>query len=211
MTPLSLAMLAMMTLTQDKAEYSFKGEAFEGCECSAVCPCVWTKDTTFGDCRGTVAFVVSEGTYGKTDLKGVTWAVSLVHTDVNMLKAFGKWEGVLYLSDKSTPEQQKAVGEFAKARWGAAFSKIEAKVVPMEVKLESDHKELTIAKVTTLKVTGMKTPAGKVPSIENPPFSLYPKLYCAKSDVNVYEDGTKWDFTGHNAFYGPFDYTSKKE
>ena len=51
---------------------------------------------------------------------------------------------------------------------------------------------------------------GKVPAIENPPFAIIPKLYCAKADVHTYDDGaTKWDFSGRNAFYGPYEYQGR--
>ena len=51
---------------------------------------------------------------------------------------------------------------------------------------------------------------GKVPAIESPPFAIIPKLYCAKADVHTFDDGaTKWDFSGRNAFYGPYEYSGR--
>jgi hypothetical protein len=41
-------------------------------------------------------------------------------------------------------------------------------------------------------------------------FALIPKLWCAKAPVHTYDDGTnKWDFSGKNAYYGPFEYKSE--
>ena len=59
--------------------YVVKVHEFEGCECNPVCPCVFSSDTTFGDCRGITVFTFN-GSYGSTMLKDVscvlvfTWA-----------------------------------------------------------------------------------------------------------------------------------------
>jgi len=209
MTTLCFVVLGLVGTAQDKPDYHLKGEAIEACECEAVCPCVFTKDATFAECRGNLVFVVSEGSYGKTDLKGTAFAITLTKTDHNMLKAMGKWEGVLYVSDKATVDQRRAIEDFVKGKWGTAFAKLDVKSVPITTKIEAEHREATLGKAATIKISAMKNPDGTVPAIENPPFALYPKLYCAKADVHTYSDGSKWDFSGHNAFYGPFDYSSK--
>ncbi len=203
-----VAVIALLGLVQEKPEYRLKGEAVEACECQSVCPCVFTKDASFAECRGNLVFCVSEGSYGKTDLKGLTFALTITKSDHNMVKSMGRWEGVIYISDKASAEQKSAVEAFVKGKWGPAFSKLDVKSVPIETKLEPDHKEVVMGKVATIKITGVKTPEGKVTVIENPPFSLYPRLSCAKADVHTYADGSTWDFSGHNAFYGPFEYSS---
>lgn len=203
-----VAVLALLAQAQDKIEYSFKGEALEACECESVCPCIWTKDASFAECRGTAAFSISEGKIGKTDVKGVVFAVSLTKTDKNMLKGFGKWHGTLYVPDKASADQRRAVEDFFRARFGGIFAKLDVKTAPIEAKLEAEHKELTVGTFATVKITGIRTPQGKVTAIENPPFALYPKLFVSKADVNLFNDGSTWDFSGHNAFYGPFEYSS---
>jgi hypothetical protein len=207
---IAAAIIAIGADAPEKPRYSFKGEAFEACECQSVCPCVWTKDASFGSCRGTLAWTVSEGAYGKTDLKGLVFALTLTRTAENMVKSMGKWEGVLYISDKASAEQRRAVEEFVKGNWGSAFAKLETKSVPVQTKLAAEQKELTIGKVSAIKVSPLKNPDGTIPAIEHPPFAMYPKLYCAKADIHTYHDGAaEWDFSGRNAFYGPFEYTSK--
>ncbi len=88
-------------------------------------------------------------------------------------------------------------------------SELEFHAAPVEVKSESDHKEFLIGKISTVKITALKNSEGRIPAIENAPLSLYPKMYCAKADVHTFNDGAKWDFSGRNAFFGPFDYSSK--
>src|SRR4029077_3652277 len=123
LTFVALSLLSLAAAPQEKAEYSFKGEAMEACECESVCPCIWTKDTTFGNCRATVAFNVAEGSYGKADLKGVAFVLTLTQTTANMAKGMGKWEGKVYVSESASPEQRKAVESFFRGKWGGAFAK----------------------------------------------------------------------------------------
>lgn len=208
MATMLAALLAVLAQGQDKLEYSIKGEAFEACECESVCPCIWTKDATFAECRGTLAIAIKEGKIGGTDVSGLAFAMSLTKTDKNMLHGMGKWQGGLYLPEKASAEQRRALEAFFRARFGGAFAKVDVKTVPVEVKLEPEHKEVTVGTLATVKITGVKTPQGKVTVIENPPFALYPKLTVAKAEVNTFNDGSTWDFGGHNAFYGPFEFSS---
>jgi hypothetical protein len=209
----AIAILSCLPLSpQDKkaAAYSFKGEEFEACSCDVYCPCVWEKDATFEQCRSLLVWNVSEGKYGDTDLKGVTFVVALTKSGKNIVKEMGKWEGVIYVDSKATEEQKKAAVAFLSGKWGKAFAKIDVKSEPMEIKIESEKKSLTIGKIAKLEITALKGGNGKVPTIENPPFSLIPKIWCAKADVHTYDDGTnKWDFSGKNAYYGPFEYKSE--
>jgi hypothetical protein len=191
--------------------YQLKGMSFEGCECESVCPCVFQNDASYNDCRGILAWKVDEGSYGKTDLKGLVFAVALTKSGKNMEQVLGKWEGVVYLSDQSTDEQKKAVTEVLKAELGADFGKLEIKTAPLTVKCEGERHSIEIGQVGTLRIVTIKGASGKVPVIENAPFpGALPRLHCAKAEVNTYDDGTsKWDFAGRNGFYGAFEMKSK--
>lgn len=191
--------------------YLLSGDEFESCECDIYCPCIFSKDASFDQCRALIAWRVTEGSYGKTDLKGVVFAASLTKSGKNIEKTMGKWEGVIFVSDKSSEEQRKAIVEVLKKELGGAFAKIDVKTVPIEIKGSAGHYEVTVGKVATLKISPLKGSNGQVPVIENAPSPLaLPKTYCAKADVHTYDDGAaKWDFAGRNAFYGAFAFKSK--
>jgi hypothetical protein len=211
MAALLLASCATAAEQAKTEPYAIKGMSFEGCECESVCPCYFQNDATFNDCRGVLAWKVDEGKYGKVDLKGAVFAAALLKSGKNIEKVLGKWEGVVYLSDKSSDEQKAAITAILKAELGGAFGKLDVKTAPLSVKCEGDKHEVEIGKIATLKIAGIKAPNGKVTSIENAssPLAL-PKAYCAKSTVNRYDDGAaKWDFAGRNGFYGEFEMKSK--
>jgi hypothetical protein len=198
-------------MAQEKApSYVLRGEEAEGCECESVCPCVWAKDDTFGDCRAVMVWHVDSGTYGSTDLKGSLFAVALTKSGKNVVQSMGKWEGTIYVGDRATEAQKNAIVAILSGKWGKAFAKVDVKSAPMTFKSEGDKREASIGKGISLKIAGIPGSNGKVPSIENPPFALIPKLYCAKAETHTFDDGAaKWDFSGRNAFYGPFEYKSE--
>jgi len=191
--------------------YHVQVHQFEGCECDSICPCVFSKDTTHGDCRGLFVWSVTKGQAGGVDLSGVKLAAALTKSGANMEKAMGQWTGIIYVSDKATEAQKNGVVDVMKAEMGPAFAKVEVKTAAIEVKHEGDRNEVTVGKVGTLKIKGIKGANGQVMILENPPSPIAPpKLWCATSEVNTYDDGmTKWDFKGRNAFYTDLELKSK--
>ncbi len=198
---------ALPARAQDKTSWVIRGEELEACECDSVCPCVWAKDVTFQECKSTLVWRVDSGKHGDTDLSGTVFGLALTKSGKNIVQAMGKWEGIIYVGDRASEAQKNAIVAILSGKWGKAFSKIDVKSAPIEFRMEGDRREATIGKVAVVKMTGIKGSNGKVPVIENPPFALIPRLSCAVAEVHTYDDGaTKWDFSGRNAFYGPFEY-----
>jgi hypothetical protein len=206
-----LALSAPVAGQDAKTKYSVKGDQFEACECEAVCPCIFQKDATMDQCRALVVWKVAEGSYGATDLKGLTFAASVTKSGKNMEKVMGKWEGVIFVPDTATEEQKKGLAGVITAEMGPAFAKVDVRSVAIQAKFGGDHYELSMGKTATMKISAIKNASGKVTVIENAPSPLaLPKMHCAKSDVFTYDDGaSKWDFSGRNAFYGAFEMKSK--
>jgi len=191
--------------------YQARVHQFEGCECDSICPCVFSKDTTHGDCRGILVWSFIEGHGGGVDLAGVNVAAALTKSGANMEKALGQWTGILYVSDKATEAQKKAAVAVMSAEMGAAFAKVEVKSADVQIKRQDDRHEVTVGKLGTLKIKGIKGANGQVMLLENVPSPIAPpKLWCAVSETNLYDDGTtKWDFKGRNAFYTDLALKSK--
>jgi hypothetical protein len=202
---------AKETRAQDKqTEYTIRGEEAEACECDSVCPCIWTKDVSFSDCRSILVWTIERGSYGTLDLSGTSFGLALTHSGKNIVGTMGKWEGTIYTDERATEAQKKAIVAICSTKWGKAFAKVDVKSAPIEFHKDGDKRSVTIGKVAVVKMTGLQGSDGKVPAIENPPFAIIPKLYCAKADVHTFDDGTtKWDFSGRNAFYGPYEYQGR--
>jgi hypothetical protein len=191
--------------------YHVRIHQFEGCECESICPCIFSKDTSHGDCRGIMVWAVREGHSGAVDLAGVNLAAALTKSGNNMEKTMGQWTGIIYISDKATEAQKNAIVDIMKGDMGPAFAKVEVKSAAIEVTRQDDHHEVSVGKVGSLKIKGIKGANGQVLIVENPPSPIAPpKLWCAISETNTYDDGmTKWDFKGRNAFYTEIELRSK--
>jgi hypothetical protein len=193
-------------------KYSVKGDQFEGCECTSVCPCIFSADATADQCRGLMGWTVKEGKYGTTNLAGLSFAAALTKSGKNLEKSMGSMEGVLFVPESATDAQRKAIEAIARAEVGAAFSKLDVKTVPIQVTGAPGSQELTVGTIAHLKVAALKGQNGQVPKIVDAPGALaLPVEYCATSEIDTYNDGgITWDFAGHNSFYGPFEMKSKE-
>ena len=190
-------------------KYAVKVHEFEGCECNSVCPCVFSSDTTFGDCRGITVFTFT-GNYGTTRLQEVSCALVTTWAGKNMEGNMGKWKGLLFTSDKGTPAEREAVKGLLHVMMGDAFATLEPRTAPIHISRRGDIHELTVGSVAKLRIHGVKGPKGEVTKILNAPSPLaFPVMFCALSDVHAYDDGvSSWSFAGRNGFFADFDLTS---
>jgi len=199
------------TSAPHSVNYSVKVHEFEGCECNSVCPCVFSSDTTYGDCRGITVFTFT-GTYGTIVLKDVSCVLVFTWAGKNMESTMGKWKGVLYTSDKSTLTEREAVYGLLREMMGDAFATLERRAAPILIARKGDVHDLTVGTVARLRIHGVKGPNGKIATILNAPSPLaFPVMSCALADVHTFDDGkSSWSFTGRNGFYADFDLSSKE-
>jgi hypothetical protein len=192
--------------------YSVKVHEFEGCECNSVCPCVFSSNTTYGDCRGITVFTFTEGTYGTTELKDVSCVLVFTWAGKNMEATMGKWKGVLYTSDKGTSAEREAVTGLLHLMMGDAFASLEQRTAPILITRKDDVHDLTVGTVARLRIHGVKGPNGKITTVLDAPSPLaYPLMSCALADIHTYDDGkSSWSFNGRNGFFADFDLSNKE-
>lgn len=192
--------------TPAAVQYSVKVQEFEGCECESVCPCVFSQDTTYGDCRGMLVLIFT-GTYGSTHLENVPCVIATTHMGKNIEKNMGNWSGILYTSEKTTPAEFEAVNSLLNAMIGDAFATLDQRKAPIMIKSEGDVRDLTLGGIGHLRIHAIKAANGETTKIVNAPSPIaFRELYCAIADENKYDDGTSsWSFTGRNGFFTEFD------
>ncbi len=192
-------------------KYALKVHEFEGCECNSVCPCVFSSDTTFGDCRGITVFIF-DGIYGTTRLTEVPCVLVSTWAGQNMEGNMGKWKGVLYTSDKGTSAEREAITGLLHVMMGDAFANLDQRTAPIEISRWGDIHDLTVGSVAHLRIHGVKGPNGEIAKILNAPSPLaFPDMFCALADVHTYDDGkSSWSFTGRNGFYADFDLSNRE-
>ena len=193
-------------------EYSVRVHEFEGCECNSVCPCVFSSNTTYGDCRGITVFTFTEGTYGSTVLKDVSCVLVFTWAGEHMEATMGKWKGVLYTSDKATPAERDAITGLLRVMMDDAFASLEQRTAPISITRQDDVHDLKVGTVARLRIHGVKGPNGKVTTVLDAPSPLaYPVMSCALAEIHTYDDGTSsWSFTGRNGFFADFELSNKQ-
>lgn len=86
--------------------WRIQGTIFDACDCTTLCPCVYLQDPTNGDCHASVAWHVTQGNYGKTNLAGANFAM-YVYAPGNPLHGIDR--AVLFLDEATKPAQREAL------------------------------------------------------------------------------------------------------
>ena len=96
-------------------QWRIEAEYLQSCNCDYGCPCNFNALPTFGNCEAFVAYHIRKGTFGDTNLDGVTFAWGLWWPKaIHMGEGIGK----LYIDKKASKEQVKAIEEITSGKYG---------------------------------------------------------------------------------------------
>ncbi len=198
------------------AAFRLEGSRIIGCCCAAPCPCrLNKKPMQCHGCDHTDAVHVERGSIGPTRMDGLTW--------VTVGRGFGENpEGnwlVVYLDEKATPEQEKALGDMLSSdlkTWGARKSQHLAgsfkgiKRVPISYVVSSDRREYaaTIPDILELKTRAHVNPGHKNPVASTGIMDAFGDRFIhADCLAHRYKDAQlkyEWDLTGRQANFADF-------
>jgi hypothetical protein len=190
--------------------WSMNGQYFEACNCEVACPCVFFSDPTPGFCTVMLAYHIEHGKSGTHSLDGLNFAIA-VFCRGNMLK--NKWEAAVYLDQRATEPQRKAMETIISGQAGGVFAALApfmAKVhgiryVPIEFHVEGKKRTLKIPQIAEMRVQALAGADGKEVKVLNAPFGVGPELSVAKSEkLSLSDYGWKWDLSEKTSFFAPF-------
>ncbi len=94
-----------------KTPWKITGDLEESCSCDAACPCWFGNKPTKMTCSGNAAVFITKGNYGKVPLDGLAIAQVLQSPEgKSMMESMGSFNfNNIYLDEKATPEQRKAL------------------------------------------------------------------------------------------------------
>lgn len=96
--------------------YNLQGNYFESCSCTtAVCPCLFLEDPTEGYCKAFPSWHIEKGNLGGVSLDGLNVAAWL-HSPGNLTQ--GNWRLALYIDERASEEQYKAIEELWTGKHG---------------------------------------------------------------------------------------------
>jgi hypothetical protein len=208
--------------------YDVKGSYYETCSCAVSCPCAAMMKPTEPHCDAVMTFHIDSGKVGKVKLDGLTF-ITLLRSPKGavVFESFGKGEMdlfTMYIDDKATPEQREALGKLMPALFGDKEIKGSKppQFVPMTLDVQGDVAKLTAAgnkltyEIENLNLgteTKAAAPKGKdapkrIKLTNSAPFPWIADPTQGRSKAFHYDDlGTKWDYSGRNAFFSTW--TSK--
>ena len=192
------------------AAWKITGQLEESCSCDAACPCWFDSMPTKMMCDGYQALFIKKGSYGKVALDGLAIANAVQSPEgQTMMKSYGKWNfSYLYVDEKASPEQRKALEEIGKTILPYAGStKTEIRVVPIKRKIEGKEHEITIGDLGTFQGHLIEGGLGGTPKITNPPGAdpLHHEYQQGRTTKFTYTDADQnWNAKDSNYMLGTF-------
>ena len=165
--------------------WKVNGTYFEACNCAAACPCVFLSAPTEGKCTVLLAWHIDKGNFGALPINGLNVAL-LALTPGHMMQT--KWKVALYMDDKASGDQQKALGAIFSGQAGGHL----AALAPL------------IGEV-------MEGQGGALVTVENHPFTPvpgHPAVVSTSKKLKFTDHGISLDISGKNGFYSAFAYQS---
>jgi hypothetical protein len=195
--------------------FALRGSRLIGCCCAAPCPCrINKKPMQCHGCDHTDAVRIESGHIGKTSMAGVSWVIAG--------RGFGEkpeanWV-VVYLDEKATPDQEKALGDMLTGdlkAWGPKAKHLAGafkgmKRVPMTYTVSADRREYAavIPGILELKARAHVNPGHKDPVVSTGIMDAFGDRFVhADCLSHKYKDaalGYGWDLTGRQANFAEF-------
>jgi hypothetical protein len=196
--------------------YSLEGSLLEVCDCEVLCPCWIGEDPDNGTCQTSLAYHFEKGTIDGVDVAGLTLGTTSF-VPGNVLA--GNWRACLYVDDRATPAQEKAlVDVFTGKRGGpvADLAKlvgevVEIKRMPITFDVREGKGTLRIGQIVHAEMEPYRGPNGEPTRLVDSVFSTIPgsPAYVAKAGtfkMNQPLLGMNVDLKDHNAIQGLFKF-----
>lgn len=197
--------------------YQLEGRLLEVCTCNTLCPCWVGEDPDGGTCDGLISWQIDRGTIDGVDVSGHNLTV-LTHIPGNILQ--GNWRVVVYIDDRTTPEQQEAMLNVWTGKRGGPVADLVQLVgevmaverVPVTVDVQGGSGSLRIGPVEAAMApfTGA---TGEATTLHDSVFTTIPGSPAYPGKASKYKvDAPQYGFTidlqGHNAVQGSFRFVA---
>jgi len=194
--------------------YDVNGSLLEVCTCNILCPCWVGEDPDNGTCQSIMAWHFDGGTIDGVDVAGLTFA-GVMDIPGNVLA--GNWRAMIYMDDKSSPQQEEALLNLYTGKLGgpvADLVKLIGEVVgvervPITFDLDGVSGSVKIGDAAEAELVAYKGASGKESALYDTIFSTVPgaPAYVGKASnyrANVPALNININLQDHNAISGPF-------
>jgi hypothetical protein len=202
------------------ADWRVRGSYFEGCNCTAICPCRSVGGqpggpSSFGECFGALSWSIHQGHADGTDLSGLQAVLSIRYFD--QVQPSTPWEVVLYVDQGASDGQRAALASILLGRAGGTVARLYGPAIgrvyavrPARIALEhvAARKRIDVIGYLTVQAEGGASESGDVrcgiPGFDHPGTELH------GDTLRSTDPALRWEVKGrrHAAFTTDFDYSS---
>ena len=203
--------------TRGGSVYNVKGHYFESCSCTtAVCPCLFLEDPTEGYCKAFPSWHIEQGNLGEVRLDGLNVAAWL-HSPGNLTK--GNWRLALYVDDRATSEQFKAIEELWTGKHGGYLQVIAslvseymgAKLAKITWKEEGKKRHMTVEGIGGVEMNAYEGADGADVTLHDMPLAIgppYPITINKSTRWNYQDNGVDVLLSGTAGLASAFSYSA---
>jgi hypothetical protein len=199
-------------------KWNISGEYFEACNCDLICACLVQAPTPRDRCDAALAFHITNGTYGQTNLDGLN-AVLVVSFPGPGRMRDGNWTAAVYVDEKGAAAQQDALGNIFSGKAGGSMGAIFAGLVskflgvkPAAINFEvkGNERRLSIPNILEIDIAAVTGRDGNEPIwATNAAHPVSQKLALAHSRAYKYTDhNLAWNTSGTNGHFAPFSWAA---
>ncbi len=199
-------------------EWTAEGDLFEGCNCNLLCPChvSFRQPPTNGHCDTIWAVSFKQGRYGEVDLAGLNAAIFL-HCPGNM--ADGGWKTVLYVDDRTTPEQDEALRAIFSGKAGGPWEIMSqfylngeyhaVTRMPLNLTVDGRTRTLNVSDRLFLEMQTLRGADGEgLVTINNLRNVIHGAEHVmGRSNFKVDDEGISWEYEGKHGLYSKFSWS----
>lgn len=198
------------------AQWSFRAEYFQACNCDYGCPCEFQAPPSRGFCEGLGAWRILEGRYGDVRLDGLGLGFAARWPEAIHL---GNGTAAIFVDERATAEQRDALLNIASGKAGGmpfsvivtTFSTVlDPQFVPFEFDSKGKRSRARIGRAAEMQFSPVKNPVtGEEESvrIEHGTGFMFKGADVVSADVcDARLDGLSFSWPGKAGFVSTVEY-----
>lgn len=198
-----------------EATWHLRGDYFENCNCTILCPCIHDPRNapTEGHCDVALAFHIESGHFNDTALDGLNFILAAWTPGV---MGDGGWKTAIYIDERSDDRQRQAFEQILSGNMGGPMERFSrmtetflgTRYVPITYAQARKTRRVTIPGVIDFNIEGIQARGrDEVMMLTNTGHPVSATLALARGTKSTYSDhGMTWDNTGRNGHFAPFDW-----
>jgi hypothetical protein len=198
--------------------YQLEGRLLEVCNCRVLCPCWIGEDPDNGTCDTIIGWHFDKGNVNGVDVAGCTIA-AIAHVPGNILQ--GNWKAAMYLNDKVSPAQEKAILDVWTGKEGGPVGElvklvgevVSVEKVPITFDVQGGKGTLKIGDIAYAELEPYRSASGATTTLTDTVFSTVPgaPVFVGKAPRYTSKNaklGIDLDLKDHNALQSTFKFVA---